>query len=891
MTTPLIDTKTVGRLRDFTGEEADWELWKFRFEGWCSLLDQSGVLSHLLQLASEQRDVIDSGTLGDAAGGWSHLLYGLFSQVFQGKAASICMRVQKRNGLETWRQITQQYEPNIAGRHTAVLMSLLHPPWQSSEGKYRNNLSTFVVDLLEWERKIARYEQETREVFADRMKIATVFKHGPLELKRVLQAHSQSIGANYAVMRAHIETFINSGREFDSAGITARDQGPQPMDVGALTKGFGKGSKKGKSKSHEGKGKPQGSSSGGTSGGKPSGKDGKGKGAKATGKGGQFQGNCSFCGRWGHKRVDCWKRPVAGAIAETTAREPVASSDSGNQTTGAVFAANPADAYIFAVCAGVSASSMSSILIDSGSDAHVVPKGFFQYWGITPGMFDSRKATLHTIDGSKIQVGSSAAVWITISDEEGQQIQFRTLLTEGGVSMGVLSAGLLEDIGMLINLGTLTVTLDKSKVRMKKQGKKYAVRCSLSSTAKSSTSSWPSSIHDMSVVAPIEGEETQLPPGQAVAEGTADDGHALGEAEPVGGEPVFDERSKVRDLRARLRELQAPTWGAKTDLLKRVCEYTERRAKERREQQELEERHRARLEGQPLIPFRSQILAPSDPTPMEREIHELTHIPTASWCEHCIRGKAKSAPHGQQHPVMESAKRPPAVQLDFMYMAGVGESDPPRCFLTLLDEQSSYPSCLAMPGKTVTDYMVEVVLEFLSRLGHQVVQLYSDGEPAIYNLMVRVQAKRGSDKTLLKHTPRYSSQSLGLLGVYQQMLQGMIRTLKLHLEARYSRKIEVKDNLFTWLARHAGWLVARFHTRAGQQTSFEINTGAAYSGKIVSFAETVMFKHPVSSTGALAKHVRRAKAETTWEKGLWIGKTERSDEQTHCLYPGRLLSH
>ena len=356
-TIPLIDTKTVGRVKDFSGEEGDWELWRFRFEGWCSLLDATGGLSQLLQQAHEHPDAIDTETLGESAVNWGHLLYGLFSQVLQGKAASICMRVQRGNGLEVWRQVVKEYEPNLAGRHTAVLMSLLNPPWV--EGRYRADLSLFVVDLLEWERKIARYEQETKEPFADRMKIATVFKHGPLELKRVLQAHSHTIGASYAAMRAHIEAFINSGREFTSAGISAKDPGPQPMEVGALSKGVGKpkGKGKGLDKSN-GKGKVA-YSAGGKAMGKDKDNSYKGKGGKQTqtGKGGQFQGHCSHCGKWGHKRMDCWKKQVTGAVAGGT-REPEAQPEPGGGTAAAIIAPRVVKSYIFAVCAGISADGL-----------------------------------------------------------------------------------------------------------------------------------------------------------------------------------------------------------------------------------------------------------------------------------------------------------------------------------------------------------------------------------------------------------------------------------------------------------------------------------------------------------------------------------------------------
>ena len=36
---------------------------------------------------------------------------------------------------------------------------------------------------------------------------------------------------------------------------------------------------------------------------------------------------------------------------------------------------------------------------------------------------------------------------------------------------------------------------------------------------------------------------------------------------------------------------------------------------------------------------------PVAPTRRERELHELCHYPYASWCKHCVKGKAISDPH------------------------------------------------------------------------------------------------------------------------------------------------------------------------------------------------------------------------------------------------------
>ena len=37
--------------------------------------------------------------------------------------------------------------------------------------------------------------------------------------------------------------------------------------------------------------------------------------------------------------------------------------------------------------------------------------------------------------------------------------------------------------------------------------------------------------------------------------------------------------------------------------------------------------------------------APSQPSAKEVELHELTHCPPRTWCEHCVRGQMKDLPH------------------------------------------------------------------------------------------------------------------------------------------------------------------------------------------------------------------------------------------------------
>ena len=129
-------------------------------------------------------------------------------------------------------------------------------------------------------------------------------------------------------MRELIRSYFQASEKYKQS--TAN---PDRMDVGAIKGKFGK-EEKGKSWNQYGKGKDDGKGKSWNQYGK-SGKDDKGKGKFGKGKykqgkdtkGGnksgdvsmkgtyykapansQFQGECSHCGKWGHKASECWRK-------------------------------------------------------------------------------------------------------------------------------------------------------------------------------------------------------------------------------------------------------------------------------------------------------------------------------------------------------------------------------------------------------------------------------------------------------------------------------------------------------------------------------------------------------------------------------------------------------
>eukprot|EP00971_Amphidinium_carterae_P037490 737254-Amphidinium_carterae.1 len=168
------------------------------------------------------------------------------------------------------------------------------------------------------------------------------------------------------------------------------------------------------------------------------------------------------------------------------------------------------------------------------------------------------------------------------------------------------------------------------------------------------------------------------------------------------------------------------------------------------------------------------------------------------------------------------------------------------------------------------------MVDFLERLAHVRVILHGDGEPAIRSLFTQVQ-KRRAQPTETRYTPKFSGQSIGRLAALQGLLQGQARALKMDVEERSQTLLKVRHPLYAWCVRHAAWVMNRFRIMADGCTPFQHLHGVPFHGVLVRFAEAIMFMH-AHKEGQMTRHIRRAKAETLWQHGVMLGKTEKSEE-------------
>ena len=277
-----------------------------------------------------------------------------------------------------------------------------------------------------------------------------MLEHCPQQYREMLRAAPQQARLTYAAVRGHIKEWCVVSRTYQDDGILDTSSGPSPMDVSQM-KGKGKPNKGFKGKPWD-KGKSKDKSSKG---------DGK-KSGKKDGKSSlpeQFQGDCGYCGKWGHKRADCRKRIAAeggGAPVKGGAAQQVAMPEETPAPQRQVYSqGNTAEdaTWIFMLVSIAGLMHVSHyVLIDSGADEHVCPMDFMQSVPL-------RKATggiMNDAQGNRIPEHGTRDVFLRLAHGRIAKVTFRV----ANVKNPILSLGRLirEGFDFALRGGSCTMS-------------------------------------------------------------------------------------------------------------------------------------------------------------------------------------------------------------------------------------------------------------------------------------------------------------------------------------------------------------------------------------------------------------------------------------------------
>ena len=251
-----------------------------------------------------------------------------------------------------------------------------------------------------------------------------------------------------------------------------------------------------------------------------------------------------------------------------------------------------------------------------------------------------------------------------------------------------------------------------------------------------------------------------------------------------------------------------------------------------------------------------------DPTEQQRAVHNLTHLPYRSWCEHCTKAKSQSTRQIDKQPV---------IQIDFFFIH-TGPDVGKRLVLTAVDIQTGLATAVLVPHKGRHKYSVAELKKFIYETGRTYGILQYEKRPALKALATDV-AKELKGMSI-RATPKNWKQTRESIGKMHQTLVEQSRTLRLQLQKRLCTEADLNQCIFPWVVKHSQFLLNRFHTHEDGCTSYFKRWKRDYQEPLCEFGETVLFRMSGKS---------RDEDDTAWHTGIWLGKDTEADESiVHC---------
>ena len=267
---------------------------------------------------------------------------------------------------------------------------------------------------------------------------------------------------------------------------------------------------------------------------------------------------------------------------------------------------------------------------------------------------------------------------------------------------------------------------------------------------------------------------------------------------------------------------------------------------------------------------------PIGPNPAEKATNELTYTSFRNWCSYCVRARAADDPHNRQpHKEPEF----PIIMADYCFMQDAPGSEL-FTFLDELDVALGMMAAISVEEKGPATYVVSAVVAHLRAWGRKKVIFRIDGEPAIRALGVAFQHARSGD-AVIECRAKYSSPSMGPFENMNKELCGFVRCFRIYLREKAKLEVTTESPLLPWLVRHCGWILSRCAVRADGRTGYSRLKGREHTSGIATFGEAIWCKLP--KTADLTKLDDRCRT------AIWLGKSDRSDEQIIGLGNGAVL--
>lgn len=268
-----------------------------------------------------------------------------------------------------------------------------------------------------------------------------------------------------------------------------------------------------------------------------------------------------------------------------------------------------------------------------------------------------------------------------------------------------------------------------------------------------------------------------------------------------------------------------------------------------------------------------EIRQPHQPSRLEIEEHELTHVPFREWCVHCCKGKSRNNAHktnkDKQEEDAENAVT--TVSMDYMYLNDKAEKYP---IIAITDRKTKAVMAHMVQCKGIKDdWAVRKVLLDIEDFGYAGAKIVikNDQEPAMVDFQRKIMENRKAE-TVPKNSQVGESQANGEAENAIKRLQEQIRTIKDDLEAKTGLDIEMNHLVMPWLIEWAGVVLNRYMVYKDGHTAYRNITGKSSKRPVANFGEKVLYM-PLKT-----ERLKMDKVDAKMKEGLWLGIKHRSDE-------------
>ena len=227
-------------------EVSSWQDWAFIFKNYVGFMDPN-YLSEFSWAESHDGPINESEYVsGSDKGRRAVKLYSVLSSYLKNRPLKILRSVLNNDGFEVWRKLTVELQPTSRSRSLAMAQALVSFPSMSKGASLYDYVLTY-------EKLVDKYEKLSGLRYDPNLKIGTLLKGIPNDLKRTL-LFDMDDKTTYEQMRARLLEYERSSQTWSAENILSslsvqsdhtkhkEYQGRIPMEIDRIEgKGKGKG--------------------------------------------------------------------------------------------------------------------------------------------------------------------------------------------------------------------------------------------------------------------------------------------------------------------------------------------------------------------------------------------------------------------------------------------------------------------------------------------------------------------------------------------------------------------------------------------------------------------------------------------------------------------------